>query len=361
MVDKVDERKKKIIYSDRGSTTPEKQSIFGGLFGRGKSKGKARRPRSRFYEISGPVDDGAVSSPPTENEATLASKTTSSAVQIEDDENVPGAGHLFEPCSLINATWCDKCGDFIWGVYKRSLRCKHCKYTCHHKCVKYVTLDCTELKEEKPSPENTLLTKIPEDVKPGNMTEDEVRRRVESYNSKSNGLVITMDENGDTFRGFVRVHMNLSRPINVMAGTRPASVFGVIDQQDLKSKKTSFFLPKGTVKLLHITSDTTSQEVIVALLNKFKILTMRRLSDYERPLLLHLLWGPNNTNRKFVLQENETGDIMWEAFSIPELQNFLKILDREEKEHLIQVRKKYKVYQEKMKDVMKQNEASLKI
>uniref|UniRef100_A0A3Q3N9X9 Phorbol-ester/DAG-type domain-containing protein n=1 Tax=Labrus bergylta TaxID=56723 RepID=A0A3Q3N9X9_9LABR len=32
-------------------------------------------------------------------------------------------GHNFQPCSHAQPTWCDLCGDFIWGLYKQSLRC----------------------------------------------------------------------------------------------------------------------------------------------------------------------------------------------------------------------------------------------
>lgn len=34
-----------------------------------------------------------------------------------------GEGHDFQPCSHAQPTWCDLCGDFIWGLYKQSLRC----------------------------------------------------------------------------------------------------------------------------------------------------------------------------------------------------------------------------------------------
>lgn len=34
-----------------------------------------------------------------------------------------GEGHDFQPCSQAQPTWCDLCGDFIWGLYKQSLRC----------------------------------------------------------------------------------------------------------------------------------------------------------------------------------------------------------------------------------------------
>lgn len=34
-----------------------------------------------------------------------------------------GEGHDFQPRSQAQPTWCDLCGDFIWGLYKQSLRC----------------------------------------------------------------------------------------------------------------------------------------------------------------------------------------------------------------------------------------------
>lgn len=42
------------------------------------------------------------------------------------DPQIPeekGEGHNFQPCSNAQPTWCDLCGDFIWGLYKQSLRC----------------------------------------------------------------------------------------------------------------------------------------------------------------------------------------------------------------------------------------------
>lgn len=53
-----------------------------------------------------------------------------------------GEGHSFQPCSHTQPTWCDLCGDFIWGLYKQSLRCINCKFTCHYRCQPLIQLDC---------------------------------------------------------------------------------------------------------------------------------------------------------------------------------------------------------------------------
>lgn len=53
-----------------------------------------------------------------------------------------GEGHNFQPCSHAQPTWCDLCGDFIWGLYKQSLRCVNCRFTCHYRCRALIRLDC---------------------------------------------------------------------------------------------------------------------------------------------------------------------------------------------------------------------------
>ncbi|KAJ8370804.1 hypothetical protein SKAU_G00108320 [Synaphobranchus kaupii] len=54
-----------------------------------------------------------------------------------------GEGHDFQPCTHAQPTWCDLCGDFIWGLYKQSLRCTICRFTCHYRCRALIQLDCS--------------------------------------------------------------------------------------------------------------------------------------------------------------------------------------------------------------------------
>jgi len=142
-------------------------------------------------------------------------------------------------------------------------------------------------------------------------------------------------------------------------------------------RRTSFYLPRDSKKPLHITSSTTAYEVIEALLDKYGVtdnpqkfalyerteeddkIRLRKMEADEHPLVLSLLWGKFRNKKSFFLQENENVNLMWDAFQIPELNNFIVILNREEEEMIRQVRKKYedqkKVLQEAL-DFKRQNE-----
>lgn len=66
-----------------------------------------------------------------------------------------------------------------------------------------------------------------------------------------------------TFQGFIRVHMNLMRPISMTLPMRPPSIYDVISSDgesdegenggDQDTLTTSFYLPKDTTKVIHIT------------------------------------------------------------------------------------------------------------
>jgi Novel Ras effector 1 C-terminal SARAH (Sav/Rassf/Hpo) domain len=100
---------------------------------------------------------------------------------------------------------------------------------------------------------------------------------------------------------------------------------------------------------------------------------MRKLADNEVPLCMALQWSRDpNCGKMFVLQENDPGEIMvnlchfcrffvliscvwqWEAFTYPELANFLRILDREEEEYKNVVRQKYKFLAHKIQEALDQ-------
>lgn len=318
-------------------------------------------------------------------------------------------GHDFVLQHLSNPTWCDECGDFIWGLYKQCLRCRNCHFTCHQNCGALVRLGC----KSKSSPDlaaaqsseppllestDTLQTvssdgsseptnekdetdsgyrsgTIPEDKLPrkpsqATLNREELRLKIEEYNLLVPGAEFSLKEekgHSQAFQGFLKVTLNLSRPICMSLCSRPPSIYEALTKEHIVEQNTmtmSFYMPRDTMKSIHISSESTSKEVITLLLKKFhildnprkfalyeqelssrgKIVKLRRVPDTECPLLTSLEWDPDKLSYiRLVLQENETGEVMWDAFSLPELQNFMRVLDREENEYCSQLEYKYKV------------------
>ncbi|CAH8484782.1 unnamed protein product [Schistosoma turkestanicum] len=145
------------------------------------------------------------------------------------------------------------------------------------------------------------------------------------------------------------------------------------------SKVSTFRLPRGSTKLLHVRLSTTAQMVICALLDRFGIrdnpqkfalyehtiegdqkVSVRKLFDDESPLGLLFKWidqDPDNFNnilrvKRLVLQENETGDIEWTTFSLSELHTFLGILNREESDYRRRIEMKYEIRRKEIKRLM---------
>uniref|UniRef100_A0A8C6SYH5 Ras association domain family member 1 n=1 Tax=Neogobius melanostomus TaxID=47308 RepID=A0A8C6SYH5_9GOBI len=161
-------------------------------------------------------------------------------------------------------------------------------------------------------------------------------------------LFIFLDNKDGSYTGFVKVQFKLARPVSVPP-----------PKKDTGRKSAGH---------LHISSRTTAREVIEALLKKFTVVDnpgkfalferserhhqvyVRKLSDDERPLRLRLCAGPNEKLLSFVLKENETGE--WHAFSMPELKNFLRILQREEEEHVKQIVQRYALARTRMQEAL---------
>uniref|UniRef100_A0A1A7XRG8 Ras association (RalGDS/AF-6) domain family member 5 n=1 Tax=Iconisemion striatum TaxID=60296 RepID=A0A1A7XRG8_9TELE len=302
-----------------------------------------------------------------------------------------GEGHRFES-QPVNQDWCDVCSREISA---QVVKCQNCSYTCHLECKSHVQLDCYQRNrepQESPHPRSPCSSTAPpikqtekkEEEEGGTkvLSEEEVQTMIDEYNGhiSENGMKLAED---GCYTGFIKVHLRLSRPVTVLAVKAPGSEGGRSntpseDQDETDSgyteNRTSFYLPCDCVKQLHISSLTTTREVIQGLLKKFMVLDnprkfalyrqthrdgqdlFQKLPLSERPLQLRLIAGPDVEQLTFVLKENETGEVEWHAFSVPELQNFLVILEKEETERVRAVQQKYAIYRNKLQQALQQQD-----
>ncbi|XP_030622760.1 ras association domain-containing protein 3 isoform X2 [Chanos chanos] len=191
------------------------------------------------------------------------------------------------------------------------------------------------------------------------LSREELRQKVDLYNAATRDhLKMTLNPNG-LYTGFIKVQMELRRPITVRGANHSGTSVG----------QEAFYLPRGSVNTLHISSNNTVRQVIEALLQKFTVadnpakfalykrfrredqVYVCKLAEGEHPLYLRLTAGPNPDSLSFVLREQQTGE--WDAFSIPELYNFLRILDREEEEQMRILTSRYKNYREKLEEALR--------
>ncbi|CAB4055893.1 RASSF1 [Lepeophtheirus salmonis] len=297
-----------------------------------------------------------------------------------------GSGHSFFDSQSSNPAWCDHCGQIIWGIYDNIVLRKKEEDTLADVSELWGDEEGKEENEREGSrspveeDEGTLKVSHAGSIEssfegPEEEEEDELEggnshtlssiksdsvyslsqainhpgelhSSIELYNSIFPPGQKTILEEDDGINGFIRVTMNLRRPINVIAGMRPPSIYRMDESMEKQRTLTTFHLAPNTVKAIHVNSSTSTRDVIRFLLAKFRIAdNPHKYALYERysysqdyinkdelPLLLTLRWATNGLldQRSLVLQENDPGEICWEAFSSPELKNFLVILDREE-------------------------------
>ncbi|XP_053718157.1 ras association domain-containing protein 1 isoform X1 [Synchiropus splendidus] len=275
-----------------------------------------------------------------------------------------GEGHSFGPGG--EGTWCDVCCTYI---FQYGLTCAGCKYACHAACRDRVSLDCHP--STSPAGQDHVNNNNSPDVERERkfrteFSTEEIGLKIEQYNSQTRDLLkMTLGATG-VYTGFIKVQMDLRRPVTVK---------GALKGGGGAKMGEAFYLPRGVTNTLHISSTNTVRQVIVALLNKFTVadnpakyalykryrreeqVYVCKLADGEQPLFLRLVAGPDNDTLSFVLREQQTGEVMWDAFSIPELRNFLKILDKEEEEQRVAVMRRYESYRQRLQEVLSQVKA----
>ncbi|XP_014021800.1 ras association domain-containing protein 5 isoform X2 [Salmo salar] len=316
--------------------------------------------------------------------------------QEQEDARVrseTGEGHKFGT-RTVTQDWCDVCNQRISA--QQALKCKNCNYTCHQECGGRVQLDCNQRDsnpQETTSPRRHCSTppqykkEVEEDRGPKALSEEELRARIEDYNSmvSENGMKLGAD---GLYTGFIKVHLRLSRPVTMLTmewtgldgqAERQGRPMTVSEGQEgagagFSEKRTSFYLPSDCVKQIHISSTTTVREVIQGLLKKFMVQDnprkfalyrqthrdgqdlFQKLPLVECPLALRLVVGPDPELLSFVLKENETGEVDWHAFSVPELQNFLVILEKEEAERVRLVEQRFAVYRQSLQKALQEDQ-----
>uniref|UniRef100_A0A3P9KEN1 Ras association domain family member 3 n=1 Tax=Oryzias latipes TaxID=8090 RepID=A0A3P9KEN1_ORYLA len=271
-----------------------------------------------------------------------------------------GEGHTFEPGEF---TWCDVCCTFI---LQGGLTCTGCRYACHAACRNKVSLDCHPVSQDRLNNNNNTPAPLHDVEKERELrrefSTEEIRQKIEAYNSMTKDhLKMTLGSHGE-YTGFIKVLMDLRRPVTVRGGHKGATV-----------AEEAFYLPQEVNMILHISSNHTARQVVGALLGKFKVVDnpakyalykrcrrdeqvyVCKLAEAECPLYLRLLAGPDQDSLSLVLREQQTGEVMWDAFSIPELRNFLLILDKEEQEQKDALIRRYTLYRKRLEEAIRQH------
>jgi len=89
--------------------------------------------------------------------------------------------------------------------------------------------------------------------------------RLERYNKTVRNSFVMQLRKDYSFTGYIRVELELTRPITVLDGNEPPQVK---------------YLPKNTVKAIYLTSQTSASQVVKALLQKF---------NNKRPEKIHVM------------------------------------------------------------------------
>ncbi|TKS90576.1 Ras association domain-containing protein 3 [Collichthys lucidus] len=177
---------------------------------------------------------------------------------------------------------------------------------------------------------------------------EEIRQRIELYNSVTKDhLKMTLSPTG-VYTGFIKVQMDLRRPVTVRGAQRGAG--GAVVEE-------AFYLPRGVTNTLHISSSNTVKQVIGALLSKFTV------ADNPAKYALYKRYRREEQGktlgRQMPLMPNSVSDTLaqtqcWDAFSIPELRNFLRILDKEEDEQRQAVIRRYEAYRQRLQEALRE-------
>ena len=93
---------------------------------------KKRKKKTADSDTYGAVDfDNALSNSGSRSKS---SKQFHQSRSLKPFGGKLGLGHNFQLISLTNPSWCDHCGDFIWGLNKQCIKCSS-EYVCLVVCM----------------------------------------------------------------------------------------------------------------------------------------------------------------------------------------------------------------------------------
>ncbi|XP_055342922.1 ras association domain-containing protein 1-like [Paramacrobiotus metropolitanus] len=300
-----------------------------------------------------------------------------------DFKNLFFLQHQFLIVELEEPSFCDLCGLLIWGIYRLSLKCRNCSLTCHPQCKQFLRLVCPKPRPHRPVPSHKEISlssevdqlsedesgELPQDpslhnVASNNIPERPLEKKVAEFNKSFPFALLHLEMDG-SFNGFVRIMLRLKRPITVSnVGPFPGA------------RVTSFYLPRNSEKLIHVSSLDRTPDVMSAILTKFRIRDdprkfglhlegrdgCRRLAKDDIPLEMVLDANESCSECcRLILEETDTRNVLWDAFTLPELENFKTILDREEEEWLKQTQHNYMLYRAKLQAEIASRDAESKL
>ncbi|KAM6162723.1 LOW QUALITY PROTEIN: ras association domain-containing protein 3-like [Erethizon dorsatum] len=166
--------------------------------------------------------------------------------------------------------------------------------------------------------------------------------RAQKYNlAVTDKLKMTLNSNG-IYTGFIKVQMELCKPPQ----TSPDSN-GCINMFHISSTLSTPRYSHTQKKFLMM--ESPAKFALYKCCHRENQVYACKLSDQEHPLYLRLVTGPRTNTLSFVLWEHKIGK---KAFSLPELQNFLRILDKEEDKQLQNLKSCYTAYRHKLEKVL---------
>ncbi|CAK9295413.1 unnamed protein product [Gordionus sp. m RMFG-2023] len=301
------------------------------------------------------------------------------------------ANYYHDPGTMLNFSSCHSLEEPVRSLQSlNDLQCLDYDEIMTHSYVSFDRADDTPILEEGVDNSYDCMHLDPS-------TPDSFEHDDSSVKKGSKGLYITI--------GF-----NLLRPINVLTELKHQTSEEIIntslrfDHQQMDQSMNSiddsgydgvvcenaaaeystFFLPSNITKSIFITEKTTALNVIIKFLFKFRIVDnprkfylhekkvspstgkvyLRKIADTEKLYYIadmHRLTSVHKSKSEdcahipdtaFVLKDHIESEILWDSFSIPELHNFVKILDQEEKVSIDNIKKTYLKKYQALKQLM---------